>query len=143
MTTWRKTYRSEMRAALQDDARFSGWTEISVDAKTLDDGALPAIAVGTPREMSARDGLDSTQRDTSLVVVVKRAGTDAFALEDLCDDDAAQIEAVAVAALSDEARQWQLTETRYSTDTEGGRALGTLMMLFSVVTWPSDPLDLT
>lgn len=141
MSDWRKTQRAAVRAALKGDARFAGFTEISVNAKSLDAGSLPAMAVGTPSETSSRDGLDSTERDTRLIVVVKRLGADDFALEDTCDDDAQEIEKLTGAALDAAGFQWDLTETRYEADSGGGQSVGTLMMAFSVKFWPVDPVE--
>lgn len=141
MSDWRKTQRSVVRAALSGSDRFSGFTEISVNAKSLDEKSLPAIAVGTPSETSERDGLDSTQRVTRLVVVIKRLGANDFDLEDTCDDDALEVELLVGAALDLAGFQWDLTETRFDADTGGSRSVATLLMAFSVTFWPVDPVE--
>lgn len=140
MTAWRKTMRADVRAAIRTAPEFAGWTEISVGARSLDASSLPAVAVGTPRELSDRDGMDSSERALSLIVVVKRVGDDAFALEDACDDDAATLEQLVIAAVEDPGRTAVLTETRFDEDAGGDRKVGTLSLLFTITHWPADPL---
>ena len=140
MTAWRKEIRSSVRAAVRAAAEFADWTETSVGARSVDATALPMFAVGTPRELSDRDGMDSTERNLSLVVVVKRLGDDPFALEDACDDDAAILESLVIAAVDSINRTAVLTETRYDEDAGGDRKVGTLSLLFSIIHWPVDPL---
>lgn len=137
MTVWRTNARTAVRAALTESDRFDGFKALNIWAKSINAEDLPSIGSGIPRETSNLDGLDSSERQTSLAVVVKRVGAN---LEDLGDEDAAEIERLVVAALSDECELPELKETNYSEDTSGQRPVSTLAMMFTITNWPADPL---
>ncbi|PYG33120.1 hypothetical protein [Pelagimonas varians] len=138
MTDWRKGARAAVRTSLQESARFSEFKRLNIWTKSINAEDLPSIGCGIPRETSGRDSHDSTARMMTLAVVVKRVGGD---LEDLADDDAAEIEGLVMAALDGEGELPELTETTYSEDNAGQSSVSTLALMFNVTTWPADPLD--
>lgn len=94
MSLSRSALRAAVRTAVSEAAALSDFTIVPGWGRQLSPDALPGLCVFTPREMKQRNGTHSYQRQTDLIVLVKRAGGDD--LEDLLDLDA---EAVEVAVL--------------------------------------------
>lgn len=136
MPHYRGEIRADVRAALQSSARFASFGHVRLWSKSLDFKALPVIAVGIPREGCERTGLEQTTRQTTIIVAIKRLGGDD--LEDLLDEDSAEIERVIMAVLG--SNKMDLTDTSLAEDGAGEQRVGTLTMTFVVSTYQSDPL---
>lgn len=136
MTHYRTDLRTAARAAIAGSARFADFTQVKLWSKSIDYKTLPVFAVGTPNETCLRDGLDQTARTTRIIVAIKRLGGDE--LEDVLDEDSAEVERAVMAAFPPGAVD--LTETALAEDSSGEQRVGTLTMTFAAPTWQSDPL---
>jgi len=138
MTHYRKIYRDTVRSALQADAAFTDFTVMSAWAHNLDIDDVPAFGVATPQETKRLDSLDSSERETQLVVILKIKGGDA--IEDLMDGFSELVEPIVITALSGPASECLLTNTTTKVDGGGEVRVGTLTMEFSVKAWLAEPL---
>lgn len=139
MTHYRTEYRAALLAALQVDPVFADFTTLSAWVRDIDAQTLPVLAVATPREVKDRDALETSQRDTTVMVVVKIKGGDD--LEQVLDDLSMRVEQLAIPALETAARPCFLTDTEVVVDGGGERRVGTLTMKFLVTAWLAEPLS--
>lgn len=128
MANYKTALRVAAKAALQADPAFASHTFRSLFGKSIDHQSLPAIAIATPRERRAPDGLDSQIASVDLLVVLKCKGGDT--LEADLDTLGDQIEAVLIAALGAAGRV-MTDEIVVSVDGAGETLVGTLAITFS------------
>ncbi|MDF1801723.1 hypothetical protein [Thalassovita sp.] len=136
MPHYRSEIRAKFRGALSASSRFESFGSVRLWAKSLDYKSLPVLAVGIPRELNERSVLEETTRTISVIVAIKRLGGDD--LEDVLDEDSAEVERVVMAAFDPGAID--LTETSFAEDASGEQCVGTLTMTFAVPTYLVDPL---
>lgn len=138
MPHYRAGYRAAVRAAMAGSAQFDGFTVMSAWAQNIDADTLPVFGVATPHEGKQREAEDSSARDTTVKVAVKRTGGDD--LEDVLDDDSAIVEQLVLAVLDTDDAPCLLTDTQIELDGGGARRIGTLIMNFTVTAWLAEPL---
>jgi len=128
----RKDIRARAAAAL---GTVTGWNVISAWTQDVDITALPACAVATPQAQQDRVDHDDTQSHSiTLAVILKRAG-EPDDIEDELDDDADAFAPLIEAAIRNDSRDCQLTNTAVRIDRAGARPVGTLTLQFTVTTW--------
>jgi hypothetical protein len=140
VTHYRSAIRAGLRAALAADPTYGAVRQISAWSQNVDAASLPIIGVVTPKEIKDLDGLKTSERETTLLVVLKRIGGED--LEDQLDDDSAAIEIVALTALSGMDLGAELMATDLTLDGSGERRVGTLTMTFRLRQWLPEPLQL-
>lgn len=111
---------------------------MSAWARNIDDKALPVYAVATPNETNQIDGLESSERGTTVMTVIKIKGGDE--IEDTLDELSSVVEKMVVPVLAIGGRPCLLTDTETAVDGGGDRRIGTLTMKFAVTTWLAEPL---
>lgn len=137
MPHYRTAFRQAARLALQADPTFGSFTLLSAWAENIDADTLPVIAVATPKETKEIVTFGSSQRTTQLHVIAKRRGGDD--LEDQLDADSIEIERIVIGALWSDTTPCSLQETDIRVEGQQQR-VGTLMMTFTILTWPIDPI---
>jgi hypothetical protein len=140
VTHYRSAMRTGLRAALAADPDFGALRQLSAWAQDIDAASLPFLAVVTPRETKDLDSLDTSLRDTTLVVILKRLGGEA--LEDQLDDDSAALERICLSALGSLDVEAELLSVDIQLDGKGEQRLGSLTMTFRVRQWLPEPLQL-
>lgn len=135
-------YRSDLRAAaisaITGQLHFTDYTSFSAWSQNIDPDALPAFGVATPREEKTLDGLETSQRAITLIVVFKRRGGDD--LDDIMDDDSVAAEMALMPALQGIIDAIDLTSTEVRIDGEGSSRVGTLTLTFRATHWLVDPI---
>ncbi|TYB83967.1 hypothetical protein [Oceaniovalibus sp. ACAM 378] len=138
MSHYRSEYRTAVRTALKASSEFAEFTIMSAWAQKIDAETLPVMGVATPREGKQRDSLESSARETTVIVALKRQGGED--IEDVLDDDSAVIERLVLSALEADGQDCQLVDTEIDLDGGGARRVGTLIMRFTVAAWLAEPL---
>lgn len=139
MTHYRARYRDIVKAALSASARFGSFTTKSAWAQNISAEDLPVFGVATPHETKNRDSLDTSERDTTLHLVIKRLGLDG--IEDLLDDDSQAAETLVLEALEAEGIQGDLTQTEIRLDGGGEQRAGALTMTFRISAHLLEPIS--
>lgn len=135
--SYRRTLRLAARSALAAAPALAGFTSMSAWAQNIDAHLLPVFGVATPRETAGRDSHDTSRREVSVMVVLKRLGDDG--LEDTLDDDADVVEPLINAALRSAERDCEMRDLSITVSGDGARRVGTLQMTFTVTLWTDDP----
>ena len=124
--------RGAVRTAVSGAAHFAGFTILTQWGQQIDQDALPGIAVFTPREDKRRVAAGKYQRQTDVVVLIRREG--AASLEDRLDDDASAAEAVALAALLALAiEDAELASVEIDIPGSGEQRIGSAVLTFRVL----------
>lgn len=137
MTHYRSGYRTLVAGAVAASPYFAGMTRLSAWVDGFNATSLPAWFVATPRERAARVSHGTSQRDTDLVVGIKRLGTDD--IEDVLDADSAVVEQLVIAALRTQERDCETGEINIKVDGGGEQRVGTLTLTFRITGWLPDP----
>lgn len=137
-------YRSQLRAmtrlALTHCPYFADFTHISAWASSVDIDTLPVLAVMTPSDTKGDSARGSSERLVTLQLLIRRAGGED--IEDILDQDSAQLEAAVLDALRTYGWGGDLQGTEISIDHSGERRVGSLDMKFQVTLWLPEPLTL-
>lgn len=131
MTHYRTRYRQIAHLALTVAPHFAGVKLMSAWVSSVSADDLPAMGIATPRERKDESALDSSDRETTMVIVLKRAGTDD--IEDRIDADSLAIEAAILASMRTEGVGAQLDTTTIQIDGQGERRIASLTMEFRLL----------
>lgn len=136
MTVKNKIFRDGVRNAISTAERFADFGQVGIWDKKVNSDVLPAFGVGVPRwNTDLHHSFDSSERMSTLIVVVKRVGG---GLEDLADEDSAEIERLVCELLDSEGQEVSLQEGTYQEDTGGEQTIATLSMMFVIKYWPEN-----
>lgn len=136
MTVRNKIFRDDVRSAIKGAEHFADFSQLGIWDKGINSSALPAFGAGVPRwNTDLHHSHDSSERTCTLIVVVKRAGG---GLEDLADEDSAEIERLVCELLDSEDQEVSLQECTYQEDTGGEQTIATLSMMFVIKYWPEN-----
>lgn len=128
----RGTIRAAVRAALAGSARFAGFTDLRAFSRDVDPTHYPFFVVMTPRELTEMAAPGAVTRATDVLVGVRRLGGDE--LEDLLDEDSAEIEALVLPVLAANGGElFGLETTETDVNADGSRRIGGINMTFRVV----------
>jgi hypothetical protein len=109
--------------------RTTAWVQV------IDADQMPAAGVSTPSVRTTRETHDGSVRDDiTLMVVLKRFGTEG-ALENQLDDDLDLLNSAIIAAIEAASRDCELTETATRIDRQGDRPVGALTLQYAVTSW--------
>lgn len=139
MSHYRKDIRDAAKAAITGHAALAGYKLISAWSQNIDTDSLPAFGVATPREDKTLDGLETSERVITLIVVFKRTGNES--LDDVLDLHSIEAELALLPALSAVIDATELTSTEVRIDGEGALRVGTLTMTFRSRHWLVDPIS--
>lgn len=138
MAHYRSRYRSIVVAALEASTRFEGFATRSAWAQNISAEDLPVFGVATPVETKDRDSLDTSARETTLHLVIKRLGGDD--IEDVLDADSEVAETLVLEAFDTHGIQGDLTQTEIRLDGGGEQRAGALTMTFRISAFLVEPL---
>ncbi|RRH71400.1 hypothetical protein [Falsigemmobacter faecalis] len=132
--SYRSAYRRAAKAALQALPALSDMTFLDIWAGSIDTKTLPVIGILTPGERIRPASSGQFECVTTLQIVLKRSGA-AAALEDQLDADAALIEPAVRAAIWSAGVQIFPTGLSVTSEGDGSRPLGTLVLDFEITSW--------
>lgn len=140
MPHYRAEYRALVRQTLLASSRFSEFTTRSAWVQNISAEDLPILAVATPGETKERDSFTSSERETTLHLVIKRRGDES--LEEILDDDSAAAEILLLDAFRGQGIAGDLTQTQIQIDGTGEQRVGSLTMTFRIRAFFDEPLTL-